>query len=111
MASPEAPATPTPPLPPKQGARARMSPEEWQAYREKRHAEMKKQADAAGVPFPEEPPAPGTGPGRGMMGPGYGPMGPGYGPMGPGGYGPMGPMGPYGAGPGMWGPPGYGPRW
>ena len=115
-------AAPTPPLPPRQGARSRMSPEEWQAYREQRHAQMKERMDETGVPFPEEPPAPGTGWGRGMGMPGYGPggFGPygpgGMGPYGPGGMGPYGPggMGPYGpGGPGGWGAPGYGygPPW
>ena len=133
MATPEKPAIPEPPVGPKEGSRTRMSPEDWQAYREKRHAEMKKQAEAAGVPFPEEPkmPAPGSLPGA--MGPGFGPMGPGQGFGGPGfagpgfngpafggpgfggpGFGgpafaPMGPVAPYRAGPGLWGPPGFGP--
>ncbi len=94
-----------------------LPPAEREAYRAKRHEEMKKRAEEAGMSLPDKPPARGMGQGRGYGGGldrshrwgrgAYGPRRFGYGSR----HGDFGPRGPgYGwgrRGAGPWGP-GYG---
>jgi hypothetical protein len=60
----------------------RLPPAEQEAYRAQHHQEIKKRAEAMGLPLPDQPPSAGMGRGRAMVpgawGPGYGPRGSGY---------------------------------